>query len=75
MAQIDNVYSYLTENYGLNEPIILSELNISDVKPVSLRQQIKKLTEDGRLNVLIRASITFPESLCSVSGLCYRQMM
>ena len=49
MAQIDNVYSYLTENYGLNEPIFLSELNIPDMKPVSLRQQIKKLTEDGRL--------------------------
>ena len=44
MAQIDNVYSYLTENYGLNEPIFLSELNIPDMKPVSLRQQIKKLT-------------------------------
>ena len=49
MAQIDNVYSYLTENYGLNDPIFLSELNIPDMKPVSLRQQIKKLTEDGRL--------------------------
>ena len=49
MAQIDNVYSYLTKNYGLNEPIFLSELNIPDMKPVSLRQQIKKLTEDGRL--------------------------
>ena len=49
MAQIDEVYSYLLENYGQNEPIFLYELAIPNVKPVSLRQQLKKLTEDGRL--------------------------
>lgn len=49
MAQIDEVYSYLQENYDQNEPIFLSELTISGIKPVSLRQQIKKLTEEGRL--------------------------
>ena len=49
MAQIDEVYSYLLENYGQNEPIFLSELIIPGIKPVSLRQQLKKLTEDGRL--------------------------
>ena len=49
MAQIDEVYSYLMENYGQNEPIFLYELAIPNVKPVSLRQQLKKLTEDGRL--------------------------
>ena len=49
MAQIDEVYSYLLENYGQNEPIFLSELEIPGMKPVSLRQQLKKLTEDGRL--------------------------
>ena len=49
MAQVDEVYSYLLENYGRNEPIFLSELTISGMKPVSLRQQIKKLTEEGRL--------------------------
>ena len=46
MAQIDEVYSYLLENYGQNEPIFLYELAIPNVKPVSLRQQLKKLTED-----------------------------
>ena len=49
MAQIDDVYNYLKENYGQNEPIFLSDLNIPDIKPVSLRQQLMKLTEDGRL--------------------------
>lgn len=49
MAKIDEVYSYLLENYGNNEPIFLSELEVPGMKPVSLRQQLKKLTEDGRL--------------------------
>lgn len=49
MAQIEEVYSYLQGKYSQNEPIFLSEINIPDIKPVSLRQQLKKLTEDGRL--------------------------
>lgn len=49
MAQIDEVYSCLQQNYSQNEPIFLSELNIPGMKSVSLRQQLKKLTEDGRL--------------------------
>ena len=49
MAQIDEVYSYLQENCGVNEPIFFSEISIPGVKPVSLRQQMKKLTEDGKI--------------------------
>ena len=49
MAQIEEVYSYLQGKYSQNEPIFLSEINIPGIKPVSLRQQLKKLTEDGRL--------------------------
>ncbi|MBR4474070.1 MAG: hypothetical protein IKS55_10580 [Oscillospiraceae bacterium] len=49
MAQIEEVYSYLQENYNQNEPIFLSEISIPGMKPASLRQQMKKLTEDGRL--------------------------
>ena len=49
MAQIDVVIDYLETNYELNEPIFLSEIDIPGMKAVSVRQQIKKLTEDGRL--------------------------
>ena len=49
MAQVDEVYNYLQENYSQNEPIFLSVLMIPGIKPVSLRQQLKKLTENGRL--------------------------
>jgi hypothetical protein len=49
MAQINDVYNYLKENYKQNEPIFLSDLSVLDMKPVSLRQQLKRLTGDGRL--------------------------
>ena len=49
MALINDVYSYIENNYQPNEPIFLSELNISGMKAVSVRQQMKKLTESGQL--------------------------
>lgn len=49
MAQINEVYNYLEKNYEPNEPIFLSDLNMSNMKPSSLRQQLKKLTDEGRL--------------------------
>ena len=45
MALMNDVYSYIENNYRPNEPIFLSELNIPDMKAVSVRQQMKKLTE------------------------------
>ena len=49
MAQFDCVYDYLRQNYADNEPIFLSEIRIPGIKDASIRQQIKKLTVDGRL--------------------------
>lgn len=49
MALMNDVYSYIESNYQPNEPIFLSELSIPDMKAVSVRQQMKKLTESGQL--------------------------
>ena len=49
MTQADVLYEYLRNNYKENEPIFLSEIKIEDMKPAYVRQQIKKLTEDGRI--------------------------
>lgn len=49
MALMNDVYSYIENNYKPNEPIFLSELNIPGMRDVSIRQQMKKLTEIGRL--------------------------
>lgn len=49
MTQMEAVYVYLRENYKENEPIFLSEINIPNIKAGSVRQQLKKLTADGRV--------------------------
>lgn len=49
MALINEVYEYIENKYKPNEPIFLAELDIPDMKPVSVRQKMKKLTEEGRL--------------------------
>lgn len=49
MALINEVYEYIENKYKPNEPIFLAELDIPNMKPVSVRQQMKKLTEEGRL--------------------------
>ena len=49
MALMNDVYSYIESNYQPNEPIFLSELSIPGMKAVSVRQQMKKLTESGQL--------------------------
>ena len=43
MALMNDVYSYIENNYRPNEPIFLSELNVLGMKSVSVRQQMKKL--------------------------------
>lgn len=49
MALMNDVYRYIENNYRPNEPVFLSELNIPGMKAVSVRQQMKKLTESGQL--------------------------
>ena len=43
------LYEYLLNNYRLNEPIFLSEIQIEGMSQVNLRQQIKKLTDVGKV--------------------------
>lgn len=49
MSQTETVYEYLRMNYKDNEPIFLSEISISGIKDVSVRQGMKKLVGEGRL--------------------------
>lgn len=49
MPLMNDVCSYIENNYRPNEPIFLSELNIPGIRPVSVRQQLKKLTESGQM--------------------------
>ena len=49
MASVNSLYEFLKNKYAANEPIFLAEIKIPDKSDASIRQQIKKLTEDGRL--------------------------
>lgn len=50
MSLVNEVYNYIENNYKQNEPVFLSDLNIPNMKDVTVRQQMKKLTESGALN-------------------------
>lgn len=43
------LYEYLLNSYRLNEPIFLSEIQIEGMSQVNLRQQMKKLTDVGKV--------------------------
>ena len=49
MARKDDVYQYLTNQFAANEPIFLSDICIDGMADAVVRQQLKKLTSDGRL--------------------------
>lgn len=50
MSLVRDIEVYIHNNYGPNEPILLSELETSSVSTASIRQQVKKLLDDGTLN-------------------------
>lgn len=66
--QLDIVYEYLRQNYADNEPIFLADIQIPDMKDVSIRQQIKKLTTDGRLKRFDTGIYYFPKKSMFRSG-------
>lgn len=44
-----SLYEFLQENYGENEPILISQIKMDGLSDANLRQQIKKLTDIGKL--------------------------
>ena len=68
MTQVDTVYEYLQQNFAENEPIFLSQLEVPEMKDVIVRQQIKKLTEDGRLKRFDTGIYYLPKKSLFASG-------
>lgn len=62
MALRDDVYSFIKSNYKPDEPIFLSELNIPGIKEGSVRQQMMKLTEEGKIKRYIPGVYFIPTS-------------
>ena len=45
-----NVLDYLLENYEMGEPIFISDIVIDGMSEANLKQQLKRLTDNGQLN-------------------------
>lgn len=43
------LYDYLIKHYGQNEPIFLADIQIEGITDVNIRQQMKKLSDLGRV--------------------------
>lgn len=65
---METLYEYLLENYKQNEPIFLAELQIEGMSRVNLRQQIKKLTDSGRLKRFDNGVYFLPKKTIFKSG-------
>ena len=48
-GSMETLYEYLLKNYKPNEPIFLADLQIEGMSRANLRQQIKKLTDAGKV--------------------------
>lgn len=46
---MESLYKYLLANYKENEPILSSSISIPGISQVNMRQQLKKLTDSGKL--------------------------
>lgn len=46
---MENLYQYIMDNYKVNEPIFLAELRIQGITENNIRQQLKKLTDAGKI--------------------------
>ena len=46
---MDAVYNYILEYYKAGEPIFLSDIKMSDVSDETIRQQLKRLADAGKL--------------------------
>lgn len=43
------LYEYIIENYAIGEPIFISDIQITGLSEVNLRQQFKVLTDTGKI--------------------------
>ena len=65
---METLYEYLLENYKPNEPIFLAELQIEGMSRANLRQQIKKLTDAGKVKRFDNGVYFLPKKTIFKSG-------
>ena len=65
---MEALYEYLLNNYKTNEPIFLTDLHVDGMSSVNLRQQIKKLTDAGKIKRFDKGVYFLPKKTIFKSG-------
>lgn len=65
---MENLYQYIMDNYKPNEPIFLSGLRIEGITENNLRQQLKKLTDAGKIRRFDKGIYFLPKKSIFKSG-------
>lgn len=63
-----NLYLYLTETYEENEPFFLSDLHFQEMSGNNIRQQLKKLTDTGKVKRFDKGIYYLPKKSVFRSG-------
>ena len=65
---METLYEHLLKNYKPNEPIFLADLQIEGMSRTNLRQQIKKLTDAGKVKRFDNGVYFLPKKTIFKSG-------
>lgn len=65
---METLYEYLLDNYTENEPIFLADLQIDGMTRTNVRQQIKKLTDTGKVKRFDNGIYFLPKKTIFKSG-------
>lgn len=65
---METLYKYLLDNYKENEPIFLADLQVDGMTRTNVRQQIKKLTDIGKVKRFDNGIYFLPKKTIFKSG-------
>ena len=65
---METLYEYLLDNYKENEPIFLADLQVGGMTRTNVRQQIKKLTDTGKVKRFDNGIYFLPKKTIFKSG-------
>ena len=65
---METLYEYLLDNYKENEPIFLADLQVDGMTRTNVRQQIKKLTDTGKVKSFDNGIYFLPKKTIFKSG-------
>ena len=65
---METLYEYLLDNYKENEPIFLADLQVDGMTCTNVRQQIKKLTDTGKVKRFDNGIYFLPKKTIFKSG-------